>query len=349
MRHAHRSLNDTCKAVVIQGVGRASLDEIEVPAVEPGYVAIHVAYVGVCTTDLEIIKGTLGYYKNQLAKYPIVPGHEVSGHVAATGPGVTNLSVGAAVVVECIQGCGACHACLRAFPVGCPKRAELGVIGRNGGYSEFIVVPARFVHRTPTSLDMRKACLCEPLAVAIKGLARLARAWGDSPEPRRCAVIGAGPLGRLCSMVLAYRGHAVTLFDQDPRRLSSVSGAISTSQALEHLEEFDALVEATGHQVALEATLGASRAGATILLLGLPYAPSAFSFERIVAYDKTVIGSVGSGPDEFAESLKLLAALDTSAFTETVLPLEAYEHGWELARSRSRLKVLLSPRSASRP
>lgn len=345
MRHANAFPSGTCKAVVIHGVGRASLDEIPIPPVEPGDVAIRVAYVGVCMTDLEIVKGTLGYYRNQLAKYPIVPGHEVSGHVVVAGSGVTNLTVGDAVVIECIQGCGICDACRRAFPIRCRQRAELGVIGRNGGYSEFVVAPARFVHRIAVSLDLRKACLCEPLAVALKGLGRLARAWDDSPEQRTCAVIGAGPLGRLCAMVLEHRGHAVTLFDQDARRLYGVGTAISTSQALDRLGEFDVLVEATGQQAALEAALGASRAGATILLLGLPYGHSAFPFERIVAYDKTVVGSVGSGADEFAESLALLTKLDTSHFTGTVLSLEAFEQGWEFARTRSHLKVLLSPRS----
>jgi len=309
-------------------------------------VTIQVAYVGVCRTDLEIVAGTLGYYRRQIANYPIVPGHEVSGSVVATGSGVNHLAVGDAVVIECIHNCGFCHACCRANPIGCAQRAELGVIRQNGGYAEFIVVPSRFVHRVPSAIDLQKACLCEPLAVSLKGLGRLAHAWGDTLEAKQCAVIGAGPLGRLCAMVLAHRGHAVTIFDQDPRRLSGVGPSIATSQALDSLEDFDVLVEATGEQSALECVLETGRAGGTILLLGLPYSHATFSFERIVAYDKTVIGSVGSSACEFTEALSLLPALDTSSFTQTVLPLEAFEQGWQFARTRSRLKVLLAPGSA---
>jgi 2-desacetyl-2-hydroxyethyl bacteriochlorophyllide A dehydrogenase len=309
-------------------------------------VAIQVAYVGICRTDLEIVAGTLGYYRHRIANYPIVPGHEVSGGVVATGSGVNHLAVGDAVVIECIHGCGACHECCRRNPLGCRQRAELGVIRQNGGYSEFIVVPARFVHRVPSAIDLQKACLCEPLSVALKGLGRLAHAWSDTLEPNPCAVIGAGPLGRLCALVLAHRGHAVTIFDQDPRRLAGVGASIATSPALDLLEDFDVFVEATGEQSALECVLETSRAGATILLLGLPYSEATFSFERIVAYDKTVIGSVGSGACEFTEALALLPALDTSSFTQTVLPLEAFEQGWEFARTRSHLKVLLAPGSA---
>lgn len=346
IRHTNAFPANTCKAVVVHGVGRASIDELAIPTVGPMDVAIQVAYVGICRTDLEIVAGTLGYYQHQIANYPIVPGHEVSGSVVATGSGVNHLTVGDAVVIECIHGCGTCCACRRAFPIGCEQRAELGVIRRNGGYSEFIITPARFVHRVPAEIDLRKACVCEPLAVALKGLGRLTRAWGDVPETKTCAVLGAGPLGRLCAMVLAHRGHAVTIFDQDARRLSDVGSAIGTSQALDRLGEFEVLVEATGEQPALEAVLETSRAGATILLLGLPYSHAAFSFEHIVAYDKTVIGSVGSGAREFTEALTLLPELDTSVFTQTVLPLEAFEQGWEFARTRSHLKVLLTPRSA---
>jgi len=331
------------RAVVIHGVGRASIEQIAFTPPAPDEVTIRVAYVGVCVTDLEIVDGTLGYYQDQIANYPIVPGHEVSGVVTATGAEVADLSLGDRVVVECIHGCGRCRSCRRAAPIGCIHRSELGVIGKNGGYSEFMTAPARFFHRIPASVDLRTACVCEPLAVALKGLSRLALAWGANDDARRCAVLGAGPLGRLCAMVLNHRGHSVTLFDQDPPRLADVGGTIEVSQSLDRLSEFDALIEATGQQAALAATLNESRAGATILLLGLPYERAAFSFERIVAYDKVVVGSVGSGPAEFNTALSLLPSLDTSAFTRTVLPLASFSEGWEFARTRARLKVLLAP------
>ncbi|MGD2188027.1 MAG: alcohol dehydrogenase catalytic domain-containing protein, partial [Desulfobacterales bacterium] len=154
----------TCKAVVIHGPGRASLDEIEVPEVKPGDVMIRVAYEGICATDLEILDGTLGYYKEGMAKYPIIPGHEFSGHVVAFGSNVRHLQEGDAVVVECIQSCGACSECKRDNWIACQSRTELGVIGRNGGYSEFVVVPGRFVHRLPTDFDLRNGSLCEQSA-----------------------------------------------------------------------------------------------------------------------------------------------------------------------------------------
>lgn len=332
----------TCKAVVIHGPGRASLDEVEVPEVKPGDVMIRVAYESICATDLEILDGTLGYYKEGMAKYPITPGHEFSGRVIAFGPNVKHLQEGDPVVVECIQSCGACPECKRENWIACKSRTELGVIGHNGGYSEFVVVPGRFVHRLPADYDLRKASLCEPMAVVLKGLRRLERSLPSAADRKRCAIVGAGPLGNLCAQTMALRGYQVTVFDRNPRRLEYFSGLkISSSNDLTQLHEFEVLVEVTGDPDALDVILHQSPAGATILLLGLPYAHRPFTFEKIVAFDKTVVGSVGSSTKEFADAVTLLPQLKTIPFFEKVLPLSNFAHAWELSRSQKYLKVIL--------
>ena len=332
----------TCRAVVIHGPGRASFEEIEIPAVKPGDVLIRVVYEGVCATDLEIFDGALSYYKDGLADYPIVPGHEFSGHVVSAGPNINHLHRGDPVVVECIQSCGSCSECRKKNFIGCQKRTELGVIGRNGGYSEFVVVPGRFVHRLPLDFDLRKACLCEPLAVILKGIRRLERTWQANSSAKRCAVVGAGPLGQLCARVLVSKGHTVTAFDRNSHRLEYLRGsAIKVSNELAQLDKFDALVEVTGDPDALDTILHKSPAGATILLLGLPYAHITFTFESIVAFDKTVIGSVGSGEKDFEAAISLLPDLETKALIEKRLPLSEFMNAWELARSQKYLKIIL--------
>jgi 2-desacetyl-2-hydroxyethyl bacteriochlorophyllide A dehydrogenase len=332
----------TCKAVVIHGPGRASLDEVEVPEVKPGDVMIRVAYESICATDLEILDGTLGYYQNGLAQYPIIPGHEFSGRVVACGPNITHLQDGDSVVVECIQGCGACPECKRDNWIACQSRTELGVIGRNGGYAELAVVPGRFVHRLPRDFDLRKASLCEPLAVVFKGLRRLQRALPVASDPKRCAVVGAGPLGNLCAQTLAFKGHQVTVFDRNPARLEYFADSkIDVCDDLKQLPGFEVLVEVTGDPDALDTILHESPTGAMILLLGLPYAHRKFTFENIVAYDKTVVGSVGSTARDFEEAISFLPRLQTSAFTEKILPLSDFERAWELSRTGKHLKVML--------
>ena len=331
----------TYKAVVIRGPGEASLDDLELQPLKPGEVLIRVAYQGVCATDLEILDGNLGYYKNGLAKYPIVPGHELSGVITAVGSRVSDIQAGAPVVVECIQGCGRCDACRSGRSIGCDRRCEVGVIGRDGGYAEFIVSPRRFVHLVPPGLSLLDASLCEPIAVVLKGLRRLERAWGDSSSPRDCAVVGAGTIGHLTALVLQSRGHRVTVFDRDAARAKMLPQPIKGSRDLAELKNFQTVIEATGDPDALHHILEGTPAGASILLLGLPYARREFSFETLVGYDKTVVGSVGSDAEDFRGALSVIGKLNLSAFTRATFKLESYARAWESCRERRALKTVI--------
>ena len=332
----------TCQAVVIRGPGEASLEEIEIPEVKPGDVLIRVAYEAVCATDIDIYEGRLGYYKDGTAKYPIVPGHEFSGRVFGIGSNVNHLEVGDCVIVECIQSCGTCEACRRENWIACRNRVELGVIGRNGGYAEYVLVPGRFVHRLPPKFDMPAACLCEPLAVALKGLKRLRRTWRDRKAQRDVAVVGAGSLGHLCARILKFWGHRVTIFDHNKARLGYFKGSgIGTSDTLSGLSDFENLVEVTGNPEALDAILHQSPAGARILLLGLPYAHREYTFENIVAYDKMLVGSVGSAAKHFDLAIELLPQIETDVFTQKVLPLSKFKEAWEITKSGKYLKTIL--------
>lgn len=330
------------RAAVIHGSGRASLDHRELPALKPSDVLVHVAFQGVCMTDIEIFDGSLGYYKNGLAKYPIVPGHEFAGVVADVGSRVTALRHGDRVVVECIQGCGDCASCKRGNMIGCSERREVGVIGRDGGYAEYMITPAQFVHRVPSDLGTKEACLCEPLAVVLKGLRRLDAVLGES-NTRSYAVIGGGPIGHLAARVLALRGHRVTVFDRNASRLWLFNASdIETREAMENLDTFDAVVEATGDPDVADRVVRESAAGAAILFLGLPYGSRPFTFESIVGFDKTVVGSVGSTAQDFKDALATLPLIDTSAFLQRVMPLSQFREAWNMARAGEFLKVVLS-------
>ena len=334
--------NQTCKAVVIHGPGKASLDEIAIPQIEPEDVLIKVAYEAICATDIEILDGILGYYKSGLAKYPIIPGHEFSGRITQVGADAGNFQESDAVVAECIQSCGECKECRKGNFIACNQRKELGVIGLNGGYAEYVVVPGRFVHKLPRELSLKKACLCELMAVVLKGIKRLERTSRQGQHSINCAVVGVGPFGHLCALILSRRGYRVTVFDRNPLRRTYFEGtSIKTGESLDELADFEVLVEVTGDPESLDRMLHNSSAGTTLLLLGLPYSRREFSFESIVAYDKTIIGSVGSSAEDFEDATYILPQLELHHFTETVLSLDKFEKGWNIVRQGQKLKILL--------
>ena len=340
-RHDALYFDREARAVVVHGPGRAALETVAIPSVKPSEILVEVAWEGVCGTDLEILSGRLGYYRSGVAHYPITPGHEFSGWVSRVGANVRGLKPGDPVVIECIQSCGACPRCVAGNELGCARRSEVGVIGRNGGYAQYVATPARFAHVVPPSLDLRRAALCEPTAVVVKGLKRIQWALAADKKPR-CAVVGAGTIGHLCARILAARGHEVTAFDRMPERLTHFAdAAVATESSLDDLGRFDVIVEATGDPEALHRLLTESRAGATLLLLGLPYSRREFSFESVVAYDKAIVGSLGSSAADYDDALALLGELPLDAFLQHELPLARFAEAWEGFHQHPGLKTLL--------
>lgn len=339
-RRAALYYEQTFPAVVVSAPHRASLEYRTVPTLRPGEVLIRVAYVGICGTDLEILEGSLGYYKSGMAQYPIVPGHESSGTVVRLGPKVTHLAAGDRVVVECIQGCGECAPCLADNAIRCEKRVEVGVLRQDGAYASYMVARARYAHPVPAGISLAQAALAEPLAVVLKALRRLGALEEGAPSRTVC-VTGAGTIGQLAARVLARHGHRVTLVDANRQRLEAIQGRFATSSAVDAVRDAHWVVEATGNQQLLAQLLDRAPTGATLLLLGFPYAREPFSFESVVAFDRTVIGSVGSTSRDFTEALTLLPALEVGPFLTASVPLAEYERAWDMVRGRTHLKVML--------
>jgi 2-desacetyl-2-hydroxyethyl bacteriochlorophyllide A dehydrogenase len=341
--------NRAHRAVVIRGPGRAALEELELPPLRPGDVLVRVAYAGVSGVDLAILDGAPGRDTSRQAHYPIVPGHELSGTVAAVGARIADVRDGDRVVVERIQGCGACAACRDGNAIGCAEGHELGVIGRDGAYGQYVVTPGRFVHRVPPGLGLREAALCQPLAVVLKGLRRLERVWRPDVQRHTCAVIGAGAVGHLAARILGLRGHAVTVFDDHPARRAALADSdVRTTEAAGALEGFDAIVETTGAEDALARVLATAAPGAALLLLGGAYGQRSVNLDAIAGADRLVVGSAGSAAEDFEEALATLPKVDVSALTRVVMTLDQFRHAWSLARAGEHVKILLAVDEAAR-
>ena len=321
------------KSVVILAPGEARLGECSLPRLLPGDIVIRVAYVGICRTDLEVLDGTLGYYKEGVARYPIVPGHEFSGTVVRVGANNKyreRFKVGEHVVGECILSREGAH------------REEIGVVNHDGAYAELVIVPGDHVHnRLPEALDLKTAALTEPLAVVLRALRRLR----PRLSPGACvAVLGAGPIGNFAVQVLVREGYRVSVFDKNEERLALLRDiAHCGSTAIENVGSFDAVIEATGSRELLERALQESKVGAPLLLMGFPYGDMRYNFEQVVGSDREIIGSVGADREDFGEALKLLPHLDTAPFTKTVLPLKDFAKAWEMLRGGKQFKILLEP------
>lgn len=319
-------------SVVIKGPHKAELEETALPEMKPGDVLVKVDYVGVCRTDLEVHEGTLGYYRDGVAKYPIIPGHEWAGTIVRIGSNnkfQERFRIGQRIVGECILSRDDAH------------RQEVGVINVNGAYSQYVVVPGDSLHKIPEGMDSKIAVLAEPLAVVLRALRRIE---SRIPVNSKIAVVGAGQIGNLCTQVLSLHGYAVTLFDRDARRLHMVGESVHhTSTTLTNMGDFDVIVEASGSSQALEQVLKESHVDATLLLLGFPYGDMQYNFEDFVGKEKVIVGSVGADEVDFDKALELLPKLDMKHFTEVVMPLQDFQKAWTTHKTFEHLKIILQP------
>lgn len=181
------------------------------PVREPGQgeVAVDIAYVGICGTDMHVFHG------NMDARVGLnrIIGHETSGRVAALGAGVEGLAVGDAVVVRPLHSCGSCPACEAGNSHICHKLKFLG-LDTDGAMQSRWIVPASTLHRLPEGVSLDVAALVEPLAVAVHDVRRARLTAGET-----ALVIGGGPIGMLIAMVAQAEGARVILSEINESRL----------------------------------------------------------------------------------------------------------------------------------
>lgn len=189
---------------------------IERRNLRPDDVAIDIAYCGICHSDAHYVHNDWGS-----SRYPLVPGHEIVGHVTAVGAEVTRYKVGDRVAAGClVDSCQHCAPCEQGEEQNCVKGPTPTYNGKDrqtgevtlGGYSEHIVVREKFVLRVPQALDPRFAgpLLCAGITVWTP-LRRHGVGKGS-----KVAVVGLGGLGHMGVKLAAALGAEVTVITTSP-------------------------------------------------------------------------------------------------------------------------------------
>jgi L-iditol 2-dehydrogenase len=174
------------KAVVAGAPGRIALEERAVPTPAEGEVLVHVAYAAICHTDHYVLDG-----RHPAVRYPVVPGHEVSGRVVDAGAGVPAGVVGGKVAVQTEVGCGCCDRCARGQVGMCGAVRHLGS-AVDGGWTEYVTVPARSVTALGPEDSLLEGSLVEPSANGHAAVRVAEVRPGDL-----VLVTGPGPIGLL--------------------------------------------------------------------------------------------------------------------------------------------------------
>lgn len=180
----------------------------------PHDVLIDIAYAGICHSDIDHAFDARG-----TTRYPLVPGHEIAGVIAATGSTVTRFSVGdhagVGVMIGSCRTCPSCYAGLEQYCSG-GRIMTYGSTDRDGqptygGHSEKIVVDEHFAVRIPPSIPLADAA---PLFCAGITLYSPLRHWNVGPG-KRVAILGFGGLGHVGVQIARALGAHTVAIDVD--------------------------------------------------------------------------------------------------------------------------------------
>jgi threonine dehydrogenase-like Zn-dependent dehydrogenase len=288
---------------------------------------VRVHFAGICSTDLQIFKGYMGFQG--------VPGHEFVGEVSE-GP---DTLCGKRVVGEINFTCGRCEYCRRGLGRHCSDRSVMGILGADGAFAEFVSVPVSNLHLVPGEISDEEAVFTEPLAAAIEILEQVRVDPGDD-----VLVLGDGKLGMLCAQVLKLTGARVTVMGKHEKKLALVK---KTGVRTLHLDNwkprlFDLVVEATGSDSGLKLAINAVRPRGTVVLKSTIAGDHQVSLAPLVINEITVVGS-RCGP--FPDALQALKekSVSVTPLIEKVYPLTKGLDAAAHAGKPGTLKILLRP------
>jgi len=346
---------ETMRALVKTAKGRDLIEmkQMPVPRADEDTVLVRVRAAGICGSDVKILHDEHPYFP------PVVLGHEFSGEIVETGRGVEGWSVGDRVVPE-VHGyvCGTCRYCLSGKRHVCPSKRALGW-GMDGGFAEYVKVPAWLLHRIPEGISYEEAALSEPMAIVVHGMLERAKI-----EPEDSVVIlGCGPLGLIALQVARAEGASsvvITGADEDEKtrlRMAMELGAdyAVNVQKLDPVELVmqktggigaDLVVDLSGAPSAIRQGLEMVRIDGRFLAIGIP-APQEVSipWKHLIFRVPQVIFHFSSCYMSWERTLSLMGKgkVKTRPLITKVLDLSEWKEGMRMTESREAVKVVLKP------
>lgn len=303
----------------------------------PNDIVIEIDYCGVCHSDIHQVKDEWGN-----ANYPMVPGHEIVGHVSKIGSNVKKFKVDDLAGVGClVNSCRTCTNCKDGYEQFCENGSvgtynsleKDGVTRTYGGYSKCIVVTEDFALKVPANLKLSNVA---PLLCAGITTYSPLRHWGVGPG-QKVGVVGLGGLGHMAVKFAHSFGATVSVFS---RSLSKVDDAIklgasevlvsSNAEALleTHANTFDFIIDTVSAPHDLNLYLQLLKRDGKMVLVGLPDEAPTVEAGSLIFGRRSLAGSLIGGIPETQEMLDYCGKHNIVSDVEVIHPKlinEAFE------------------------
>jgi D-arabinose 1-dehydrogenase-like Zn-dependent alcohol dehydrogenase len=332
------------RAVVVPEPGADfELVQRDVPEPGPEDALVRIHACGVCHSD-SLAK--MGAFPG--VPYPLTPGHEIAGEIAALGDRVKGWTVGQRVGVGWFGGnCNYCEWCRRGSLLDCENTVIPGITA-DGGYADYVVVRSSALAAMPDALSPEEAAplLCAGITT-FNGLRRAgARAGG------RVAVLGIGGLGHLgvqFAVRLGYETIAVARgTDKEPlaRELGAHHYVDSTagdpSEALQALGGVDLILATVTNAGAMASLFGGLRPQGKLLVVGADPEPLPIPAAALIAGSKQIAGHASGTSIDSEDTLRFSALSGVRPMIETV-PLERAAEAYDKMMSgAARFRMVLT-------
>jgi threonine 3-dehydrogenase len=324
------------------------MEDLPVPEIGPNDVLVRVKKTGICGTDLHIYRWD--EWSQRTIPVPMAIGHECAGEVHAVGSHVAGFAEGDRVSLEGHVTCGYCRNCRAGRKHLCRNTLGLGV-NRPGCFAEYVSMPATNVFRLPADIPDDIAAFLDPLGNAVHTALSFDLVGED------VLIVGAGPIGLMAAALVKHVGaRYVVITDVNEYRLDvarkiGVSYAVNPRErtladVMRHLgmtEGFDVGLEMSGSPEGFRDLLEAMNYGGRVALLGIPSAPIAIDWNRVIFKGLTLKGIYGR--EIFETWYKMVSLLQAGMNVTPVLThrfrAEQFHEGFEVMSSGNCGKVIL--------
>jgi threonine dehydrogenase-like Zn-dependent dehydrogenase len=341
-------------AAVLRDFNQLVLEERPIPRPGPDEAVVRIKSCGICATDYKAIKGI-----RRNVRFPLVPGHEPAGVVAAVGAHVSYLKEGDEVIICPAGYCGHCHYCRMGLAHYCENLYTTGGDGpddvRPGSFAEFTVTGANTLFPKPKGISFDVACQTEPLSGAWKGVIHLSEMRvGDD-----VVIIGTGGIGMYCLMVAKAAGAgrliAVDVSDfalETARRLGAThtvnpKHGDAKSTIYEILPQGpDLVIEAAGPIQAVELMVSLLRRGTRWNIFGIT-THEKFTLDGGLMHflEARMDSSFSTNPMAMESAIRLLerGVVNPDKVISHRFPLAEIHQAIDVMGTRERNKILINP------
>jgi propanol-preferring alcohol dehydrogenase len=317
--------------------------ERDIPTAGPGQVRIEVEACGICHSDALVRAAALPGIM-----LPRIPGHEIAGRIDAVGAGVTPWKAGDRAGVGWHGGhCFVCNACRKGLFINCEKAKVTGAT-HDGGYAEYVVVPAEAVARIPAGMDAVTAAplLCAGITT-YNALRNTGARAGDT-----VAVQGIGGLGHLGIQYAAKMGFRTVAVSSgaDKEALARELGAheyidtkvIPAAEGLQKLGGADVILATAPHSAAIASTFDGLKVRGKLLLVAAPFEPLAVSAFGLLS-GRTVAGWPSGSAIDSEETMAFSQLTGVKPRVETFRLEQAEEALTRMLENKVRFRAVLTP------